>query len=103
MKNRIFKCSVKNKTSKIYFLVHDKISFIGAPAKGTPVAHGGRSCSLVLYRSPPYTIGQTGSDRGRQTYRQREGGRANLKGERRDAGSQTDTEMKRERYTVLQT
>jgi hypothetical protein len=53
MKNIIFKSLVKTKTSKIYFLVHDKISFIGAPSKGTPVAHGGISSSLVLYRSHP--------------------------------------------------
>jgi len=57
----------------------------------------------VLYRSPQYTIGQTGSDGGRQRYRDREGGRANAKGERRNAGSETDIQMKRERYTVLET
>ena len=42
---RIFKCSVRNKTSKLNFLVRDKISSVGAQAKVTPVAHGGRSCS----------------------------------------------------------
>jgi len=40
-----FKCSVRNKTSKLNFLVRDNISFVGAQAKVTPVAHGGRSCS----------------------------------------------------------
>jgi len=45
MKKRIFKCSVRNKTSKLNFLVRDKISFVGAQAKVKPVAHGGRSCS----------------------------------------------------------
>jgi len=42
---KIFKCSVRNKTSKLNFPVRDKISFVGAQAKVTPVAHGGRSCS----------------------------------------------------------
>jgi len=42
---KIFKSSVRNKTSKLNFLVRDKISFVGAQAKVTPVAHGGRSCS----------------------------------------------------------
>jgi len=41
---RIFKCSVRIKTSKLNFLVRDKISFVGAQAMVTPVAHGGR-CS----------------------------------------------------------
>jgi len=45
LKNRIFKCSVRNETSKLNFLVRDKISFVGAQAKVMPVAHGGRSCS----------------------------------------------------------
>ena len=34
---KIFKCSVRNKTSKLNFLVRDQISFVGAQAKFTPV------------------------------------------------------------------
>jgi len=50
LKKRIFKCSVRNKISKLNFLVRDKISFVGAQAKVTPVVHCGRSCSSARYR-----------------------------------------------------
>jgi len=31
-------------------LIRDKISFVGAQVKDTPVAHGSRSCSWARYR-----------------------------------------------------
>jgi len=49
-KKRIFNCLVRIWTSKLNFLVRDKISFVGAQAKVLPVAHGGRSGSWVRYR-----------------------------------------------------
>jgi len=36
---------LENQTSKLIFLIRDKISFVGAQAKVAPMAHGVRSCS----------------------------------------------------------
>ena len=50
-KKTLWNVRLKNQTSKLNFFIRDKISFVGAHAKVTPVAHGGRPCSQALYRS----------------------------------------------------
>jgi hypothetical protein len=45
-----------SKSSKLNFLFRDKILFVGAQTKVTPVAHGGRSCLWARYRCPPSII-----------------------------------------------